>query len=191
MKQFDGTIIKALGEFEATLETKSIINIVQIIAADWPKNHGLIGMDIIKVNATNLVNNLEPIVQGRLVNYKANILIKSGMQPSYFQSQPLPIHIQPLVIEKLNEMIQQGLLQRVPPGGSKWASLLVVVRKQDGDLRIYADYKIGVNQKICSDSYPIPNIENIFHKMVGMKILLKLISRGHITKLRWTRKHRK
>ena len=102
LKQFDGTIIKVLGEFEATLETKSKINIVRIIVADCTKNHGLIGMDIIKVNATNLVNNVEPIVQGRLVNYKANILIKSGIQPSYFESRPLPIHIRSLVIEKLN-----------------------------------------------------------------------------------------
>ena len=169
LKQFDGTIIKVLGEFEATLETKSKINIVRIIVADCTKNHGLIGMDIIKVNTKNLVNNVEPINQGRLVNYRANILIKSGMQPSYFESRPLPIHIQTLVIEKLNEMIQQGLLQRVPPGGGKWALPLFVVRKQDGDLRICADYKIGVNQKICSDSYPIPNIENVFHKMAGMK----------------------
>ena len=86
LKQFDGTIIKVLREFEATLETKSKINIVGIIVADCTKNHGLIGMDIIKVNATNLVYNVEPIVQGRLVNYKANILIKSGMQPFYFES---------------------------------------------------------------------------------------------------------
>ena len=50
-------------------------------------------MDIIKVNATNLDNNVEPIVQGRLVNCKANVLIKSGMQPSYFESRPLPMPI--------------------------------------------------------------------------------------------------
>ena len=175
VKQFDGTIIKVLGEFEAKLETKSKINIVRIIVADCTKNHGLIG--IIKINATNLVNNVEPIVQGQLVNYNANILIKCGIQPSYFKSQPLPINIRPLVIEKLNEMIQQGLLQRVPPGGSKWASPLVV-RKQDGDLCICADYKIEVNQKICSDSYPIPNIENVFLKMAGMKYFAKIDLNG-------------
>ena len=65
------------------------------------KNHGLIGMDIIKINATNLVNNVKPIIQGQLVNYKANILKKSGRQPSYFESPPLPFHIQPIVKEKL------------------------------------------------------------------------------------------
>ena len=52
------------------------------------------------------------------------------------------------------------------------------VRKQDGDLRICADYKIGVNQKICSDSYPIPNIENVFYKMARMKYFAKIDLKG-------------
>nr|XP_047146105.1 uncharacterized protein K02A2.6-like [Hydra vulgaris] len=178
LKQFDGTVIKVLGEFEATLETESKMNIVRIIVSDCTKNHGLISMDVLNINATKLVNNIEPLVRRRLINYKANILLKNGVQPTYFESRPLPIHITPLVVDKLNGMIQQGLLQRVPPGGSRWASPLVVVRKTDGDLRICADYKIGVNQKICSDSYPIPNIETVFHKMAGMKYFAKIDLKG-------------
>nr|XP_012559948.1 uncharacterized protein K02A2.6-like [Hydra vulgaris] len=178
LKQFDGTVIKVLGKFEATLETESKMNIVRIIVADCTKRHGLIGMDVLNINATKLVNSMEPIVEGCLINYKANILLKNGIQPTYFESRPLPIHIRPLVVDKLNGMIQQGLLQRVPPGGSRWASPLVVVRKTDRDLRICADYKIGVNQKICSDSYPIPNIETVFHKMVGMKYFAKIDLKG-------------
>ncbi|XP_047135337.1 uncharacterized protein LOC124812559 [Hydra vulgaris] len=140
LKQFDGTVMKVLGEFEATLKTKSKMNIVRIIVVDCTKNHGLIGMDVLNINATKLVNSMEPIVQGRLINYKANIL--------------------------------------VPPGGSRWASPLVVVRKTDEDLRICGDYKIGVNQKICSDSYPIPNIETVFYKMAGMKYFAKIDLKG-------------
>lgn len=33
---------------------------------------------------------------------------------------------------------------------------LVFVRKKDGGLYVYGDYKIGVNDKICADSYSIP-----------------------------------
>ncbi|XP_047140948.1 uncharacterized protein LOC124816004 [Hydra vulgaris] len=76
LKQFDGTVIKVLGEFEATLETESKINIVRIIVVDCTTNHGLIGMDVLNINPTKLVNSMEPIVQGRLINYKANILLK-------------------------------------------------------------------------------------------------------------------
>lgn len=46
---------------------------------------------------------------------------------------------------------------------------IVVVRKPNGDVRVCGDYKIGVNHKICSDSYPISNVENILHSFAGMK----------------------
>ena len=56
LKQFDGTIIKVLGEFEATLKTKSKINIVRIIVAGCTKNHGLIGRNKGKCNKFGFEN---------------------------------------------------------------------------------------------------------------------------------------
>ena len=35
-----------------------------------------------------------------------------------------------------------------------------------------------MNQKICSDSYPIPNIENVFYKMARMKYFAKIDLKG-------------
>ena len=54
-------------------------------------------------------------------------------------------------------------------------SPFVVVRKQDGELRSCADYKIGVNQKICLGSYLIPNIENVFYKMADICVVVSVI----------------
>ena len=62
----------------------------------------------------------------------------------------------------------------VPPGGSKWASPIVVLRKSDGDVRICEDYKIGVNHKVCSDSYPIPNVEVEIQTLAGMSVSTKI-----------------
>lgn len=42
--------------------------------------------------------------------------------------------------------MEQGFLEHVPHGGSKWASSIVVLRKTYGDLQICGDYKF------CSDS---------------------------------------
>ena len=71
-------------------------------------------------------------------------------------------------------MIQQDILEKVPPGGSKWASPHVNVRKSDGDIRVCGDFKVGVNPKICSDSFPMPNIENAFSAMAGMTHFAKI-----------------
>ena len=55
-----------------------------------------------------------------------------------------------------------------------WASPIVILRKSDGNIRICGDYKIGVNHKVCSDSYPIPNVEVAIHALAGMNVFAKI-----------------
>ena len=75
-----------------------------------------------------------------------------------------------LVVAKLRKFIEAGLLEHVPSGGSKWASPIVVLRKSDGSTRICGVYKIGVNHKVCLDSYPRPNVEIALHALAGMSV---------------------
>lgn len=46
-------------------------------------------------------------------------------------------------------------------------------KKTDGDLHICRDYKIGAYSKICSDSYPIPNISAL-HVLDGIKFFANI-----------------
>ena len=58
-------------------------------------------------------------------------------------------------------MIQPGILEKVTHGGSDWASPIVTIKKTDRDIRICGNYKIGVNYKICSDSFSLqPTVTN-------------------------------
>ena len=79
----------------------------------------------------------------------------------------------PLVVAKIRKLIEQGLLEHVATKGSKWASPIVVLRKSDGDISICRDYKVGVNYKVCSDSYPIPHVKVAFHELAGMRVFTK------------------
>ena len=82
-----------------------------------------------------------------------------------FKSYGIPIQLLPLVNEKLKKMVEQGILEHVSKGDSHWVSSVVVLRKV-GDLRICGDYKIGVNHRIFSDLFPIPNVlQNILQKL--------------------------
>ena len=78
-----------------------------------------------------------------------------------------------LGVAKLWKIIEKDLLEHVPPGSSKWASPIVVVRKSDGDIHICGNYKIGVDHKVCSDSYPIPNVEVALHALARMSVFTK------------------
>ena len=71
-------------------------------------------------------------------------------------------------------MIQQGILEKVTHGGSDWASLIVAIKKTDGDIRICGDYKNGVNHQICLDLFPLLSTEAVSHELANMKHFAKI-----------------
>ena len=50
----------------------------------------------------------------------------------------------------------------------------LVLRKSDRDIRICGDYKIGVNHKVCLDSYLIANVEVAIHALTCMSVFTKI-----------------
>ena len=52
-----------------------------------------------------------------------------------------------------------------------WASLMVLVRKKDGSLRMCIDYH-KVNAKTITDAYALPRIEGALDAMAGSKTCL-------------------
>ena len=59
LKQLDGTIIKTLGTLETTFETKNRFEIIPITVVACTKNHRLLGIDVVKVDTSALVNPME------------------------------------------------------------------------------------------------------------------------------------
>jgi hypothetical protein len=132
-----------MGQFRGVIELDNRFAIGNIVVAQCTKGRGLLGTDVLKVDYSQMsINHATSQVRtmskklGCLAYFKAKILLKKNVQPSFYSSRPIPIHFKPLVFTKLKSMIEQEILERVPPGGSLWASPPVVVRKPDGDLRI-------------------------------------------------------
>ena len=104
---------------------------------------------------------------GKLKIYKASLKLKENVTPLIMIIIKLSVHLLPLVVTKLQRLIEQDLLEHVPPGGRKWASPTVVLRKSDGDIRICGDNKIGVNHKVFFVEVPI-------HALVGVNFFTKI-----------------
>ena len=173
LRQFDGSVIAIMGYFEGSIELKEKYEVVPIIVTNCRKTHDLLGNDVFKINSTKLINEIEMEKRGKLKNYEARLKLKVNAPPPYYEVRKVPVHLLPLVIAKLRKLIKEDLLEPAPSGGSKWASPIVVLKK-DGDLRICGDYKIGVNHKVCADSYPIPNVEVARHKLAELKVFSKI-----------------
>ena len=54
LKQFDGTQIKTMGQFEAIVEMEDKYAIGNIVVAECLKKHGLLGTDILKVDFSKM-----------------------------------------------------------------------------------------------------------------------------------------
>ena len=85
LKQFDGAIIKTLGTFNGTFETKNPFEIIPITVVACTKDHGLLGIDVLKVDTSKLVNSMESKEQeiGLLKSCKASIRLKENYHPRY------------------------------------------------------------------------------------------------------------
>ena len=49
---------------------------------------------------------------------------------------------------------------------SKWVANLVPVRKKNGEIRIFIDFR-NINKVSLKDNYPLPKMEHILQKVVG------------------------
>lgn len=71
----------------------------------------------------------EKVKTGVLKGYKASIKLNENSTPSYFEFRKLFIHLLLFVVAKLKKMVEEGILEHVPPAGSKWASPIVALQK--------------------------------------------------------------
>lgn len=63
----------------------------------------------------------------------------------------------------LEQLAASGIIR---PSHSLWASNVVLVRKQDGQLRMCVDYR-QLNERTIRDSYALPRIEEILDTLSG------------------------
>ena len=114
LKQFDGIIIKTLGTFKDMFETKNRFEIIPITVMACTKDHGLLGIDVLKVDTLKLVNSMESEEQEirLLKGYKASICLKENYHPRYIQQRRLPMHILLIVVSKLKKWFSRVFWKR-------------------------------------------------------------------------------
>ena len=65
-------------------------------------------------------------------------------------------------IEKaLKYLLKMG---HIKPSKSPFASVVVLVKKKDGTMRMYIDYR-ALNKKTIKNRYPIPQIDELIDKL--------------------------
>ena len=101
----------------------------------------------------------------------------------FFKRCPVPFAIKDAIGHELDELEQQGIIQKVTH--SDWAALIVVVPKKDGKFCICGDYKVTVNQVLSVDQYQLPKPEDLFATLSEGKVLPSLTYHKLIFSFSW------
>lgn len=84
----------------------------------------------------------------------------------------MPFALKSQVEEEIDRLEKAGILEKVTY--AQWGTPIVPVMKQNGKVRLCADYRATLNKNIENDHYPIPRIEEIFAKLSGGKYFCTL-----------------
>jgi len=103
---------------------------------------------------------------------KAQLNVKSNLQPVFLRSRQVPFQIRNKVENELDRMVEAGILK--PVEASKWATPIVPVLKKDGGVRICGDFSVTINPCLIVDEHPLPTHDELFAKMAGCKIFSKI-----------------
>ena len=101
---------------------------------------------------------------GTLKGVEATLHVDDKMVPRCFKPRPVPLALRGKVETELDRLQTQGVIK--PVGHSDWAAPIVPVLKANGEIYIYGDYKLSVNVASKVDKYPIPNIGDLYSKLL-------------------------
>ena len=163
LEAYDGHQLTLLGSLTCDVEWNGRrLTQKQLAVVQSDKEFGLLGRDLLpKHGVNNITVEHLPAVKG----YKAHVKLIPGTKPMFCKARKIPLPLQDKVTEKLEQMVRQGILKPIQPGGVTNASPVVLQRKNSGELRLCVDLKVHINGKVMDEDYPIPDMETIFHNL--------------------------
>lgn len=107
---------------------------------------------------------LDDLSYGHTTAVRHHIRLRDEMP---FKERARPIHPcdRETVKQHLKELLDAGIIRE---SESSFASLMVLVRKKNGSIRLCIDYR-KLNERTIRDAYALPNIEEIFTALSGAK----------------------
>ncbi|XP_058817207.1 uncharacterized protein K02A2.6-like [Topomyia yanbarensis] len=149
-----------------------------LLGRDTAKQLGvlLVGLpSVINPRATNHVRqttalNAEkfPTIKG----VKLRINIDDSVTPVAQHVRRVPIALRQQVEDKLNKLLRTGIIEKVD-GPSPWVSPLVVVTKDDGELRLCVDMR-RANTAIKREYHVIPTLDDLLARLSGARWFSRL-----------------
>lgn len=189
LRMYNGEIISPIGQITVKMRNKNLeVDGCLVVVKNGLRP--LLGRDLMKplgfyISSLNYINSNDPIKQlldnyselfdGKLGKFKfekVHIKLKEKVAPIFIKPRPVPFALRNKIDEKLDELEKNGVITLMK--NSEWGTPLVPVLKENGDIRVCADYKITINRFVDDDKHPFPRIEELFTKLSGGEMFTKL-----------------
>ena len=99
-----------------------------------------------------------------------NIVLEEGTSPIQIPPYRHPKKFRDEIEKAIKELLELGLIR---PSSSPYASLVVLVKKKDGALRMCIDFR-ALNKKTIKNRYPIPRIYELMDELFGYNYFSKI-----------------
>ncbi|XP_043266601.1 uncharacterized protein K02A2.6-like [Venturia canescens] len=153
---------------ELALPVTEIINGGDNSNIDWLSNSNRNDID-------NIIKEFAPVFAEKLGKYskkEIQLHLKENANQIFCKPRALPYALKDKVEKELDRLVKEEILE--PVENSEWATPIVPVLKNNGQLRLCGDYKITVNPNIKIDRYPIPRVQDLLSSLNGGKIFSKI-----------------
>jgi hypothetical protein len=180
LRVYDGTMVSPKGFIVADVTYRNVSKLVRFYIVD-NNSPGLLGRDWInsfnvKIEMVNmvsaesrvnrLINKYKNLFDNKLGRYKylnVSIELEKDAKPIYCKYRNVPLAYKDKIENELINLEREGVI--VPVESSAWATPLVPILKEGGQIRLCGDYKTTINRCIKDFKYPLPRIEEIFAKL--------------------------
>ena len=109
---------------------------------------------------------------GKCTKIKAKFELKENTRPIFRKNRNVPFVAIEEINKELDRLVNMGILLKVE--FSERAAPTVYIRKKSKGIRVCADFSTGLNAALKDYHYPLPSPEEVFNKLNGGKVFLKI-----------------
>ena len=187
LRTYAGKLIPVLGRFKSTVShAKSQAEVdIYVVRGTGPN---LLGRDCLRKlkldwnfvfsvahASQSIADEFSTLFKPGLGTWKhgnVTLNVDDQVKPRFLKARSVPYSMEDKVDAELERLVKEGIIEAVEY--SDWAAPIVPVLKRNGQLRICGDYKCTINRAVKVDTYPIPNIEELYVKLAGGHCFTKL-----------------
>ncbi|XP_065318899.1 uncharacterized protein LOC135926894 [Gordionus sp. m RMFG-2023] len=106
---------------------------------------------------------------GLIRNFAVRLQLKDTAVPKSFPARRVPFPLRRAVELELDRLVAAEILEPIDSSITRvpWATPTVNVRKNNGEIRICADFKVSLNPHLLYDHHVIPTLDDLLVKIQG------------------------